>query len=95
MNASSISGNQANSFSTRLYQLTQRHRHWFFIGPALIILLLVVIYPIIFSTGVSLFRVTFASQSRPFVGLQNFERMLGNDDFIQSAQHALLCILFG
>ena len=53
-----------------------------------------VIYPIIFSTGVSLFRVTFASQSRPFVGLQNFERMLGNDDFIQTALNTLYYVVF-
>ena len=44
----------------------------------------------------SFFRVTFASQSRPFVGFQNFERMLTNDDFLESTlQHALLCHLFG
>ncbi len=82
------------SFSTRFYHLTQRHRQWFFIGPALIILLAVVIYPIIFSTGISLFRVTFASQSRPFVGLQNFERMLSNDDFLQSAYNTLYYVVF-
>ena len=82
------------SFSTRFYHLTQRRRQWFFIGPALIILLAVVIYPIIFSTGISLFRVTFASQSRPFVGLQNFERMLSNDDFLQSAYNTLYYVVF-
>ena len=83
---------QDRSLSTRVYRLTQRHRHWFFIGPALIILLAVVIYPIIFSTGVSLFRVTFASTSRPFVGLQNFQRMLGNDDFLQSMGNTLMYV---
>lgn len=94
MNASDASKISNQPFSTRLYQLTQRRRHWFFIAPALVLLLLVVIYPIIFSTGVSLFRVTFASQSRPFVGLQNFERMLGNDDFIQSALNTLYYVVF-
>ena len=83
---------QDRSLSTRVYRLTQRHRHWFFIGPALIILLAVVIYPIIFSTGVSLFRVTFASTARPFVGLQNFQRMLGNDDFLQSMGNTLMYV---
>ena len=88
------SGMQENDWSTRLYRLTQRHRAWFFIAPALIILLTVVIYPIIFATGVSLFRVTFASTSRPFVGLQNFERMLGNDDFLQSTYNTLFYVVF-
>ncbi len=82
------------SLSTRVYRLTQRHRHWFFIGPALVILLAVVIYPIVFSTGVSLFRVTFASTSRPFVGVQNFQRMLGNDDFLQSTYNTLFYVVF-
>ncbi len=82
------------NLSRRVYRLTQRHRHWFFIAPALLILLAVVIYPIVFSTGVSLFRVTFASTSRPFVGLQNFQRMLGNDDFLQSAFNTLYYVVF-
>lgn len=94
MQSGTTQGHQDRSFSTVLYRLTQRHRHWFFIGPALIILLVVVIYPIIFSTGISLFRVTFASQSRPFVGLQNFERMLSNDDFLQSAYNTLFYVVF-
>lgn len=94
MNATDASGHHAQSFSTRLYRASQRHKHWFFIGPALLIVLTVVIYPIIFSTGVSLFRVTFASQSRPFVGLQNFERMLTNDDFIESTLNTLYYVVF-
>ena len=94
MNASDASDNAKQPFATRFYHLTQRYRHWFFIAPALLILLAVVIYPIIFSTGVSLFRVTFASQSRPFVGLQNFERMLSNDDFLQSAFNTLYYVVF-
>ena len=94
MEVDSAPPHRDQSFSTRFYHLTQRRRQWFFIGPALIILLAVVIYPIIFSTGISLFRVTFASQSRPFVGLQNFERMLSNDDFLQSAYNTLYYVVF-
>ena len=94
MTATGASGLADQSFSTRLYRATQRHKHWFFIAPALLIVLTVVIYPIIFSTGVSFFRVTFASQSRPFVGLQNFERMLSNDDFIESTFNTLYYVVF-
>ena len=94
MNAIDTAGVRDSSFSNRLYRATQRHKHWFFIGPALLIVLTVVIYPIIFSTGVSFFRVTFASQSRPFVGLQNFERMLSNDDFLESAFNTLYYVVF-
>ena len=53
MTATGASGLADQSFSTRLYRATQRHKHWFFIAPALLIVLTVVIYPIIFSTGVS------------------------------------------
>ncbi len=94
MTATGATGRADQSFSTRLYRATQRYKHWFFIAPALLIILTVVIYPIIFSTGVSFFRVTFASQSRPFVGLQNFERMLTNDDFIESTFNTLYYVVF-
>ena len=33
MNPSRAAGNQNKSFSTRLYRLTQQHKHWFFIVP--------------------------------------------------------------
>lgn len=94
MNPADNSAIADQSLSTRLYRATQRYKHWFFIAPALLIILTVVIYPIIFSTGVSFFRVTFASQARPFVGLQNFERMLGNDDFIESTFNTLYYVVF-
>ena len=94
MIATDASSRQEYAFSTRLYRASQRHKHWFFIAPAVFVVLVVVIYPIIFSTGVSFFRVTFASQSRPFVGLQNFERMLTNDDFLESAFNTIYYVIF-
>src|SRR5688500_16248350 len=73
-----------------LYRQTRKRPHVFFIAPALIVLLAVAIYPIIFSTGLSFFRVTFDSMERPFVGLENFSRIIGDDDYRIAMGNTLL-----
>ncbi|NWF70330.1 MAG: sugar ABC transporter permease [Chloroflexi bacterium] len=74
------------------YRLTQKYTHWFFIAPALLTLLLVAIYPIVFSTGLSFFRVTFDSLQRPFVGLENFVYILTDDDYLKVFANTLLYV---
>ncbi|MFN8371279.1 MAG: sugar ABC transporter permease [Anaerolineae bacterium] len=76
-----------------LYRLTQKYTHWFFIAPALITLLLVAIYPIVFSTGLSFFRVTFDSLERPFVGFDNFAYIIGDRDYRVVLGNTLLYVL--
>jgi len=66
---------------TRLYDLSQKYTHWLFIGPALLAILVVAIYPIIYSTGLSFFQVNFSRPDTPFVGIDNFVYMLNDDRY--------------
>ncbi|MBE0689697.1 MAG: sugar ABC transporter permease [Anaerolineae bacterium] len=61
--------------------MSQQYVHWFFIAPALLAVLVVAIYPIIYSTGLSFFRVTFDSRERPFVLFENFAWILNDPDY--------------
>jgi ABC-type sugar transport system permease subunit len=79
-----------SNFRTWLYRQTQMRPHVFFIVPALLMILVVAIYPIIFSTGLSFFRVTFDSLERPFIGLDNFRAILSGDDYIKVFGNTLL-----
>lgn len=69
---------QVGPLRTRLYRQTQKWAHWLFIAPALVALLAVAIYPIIMSTALAFFRVSFASQDWPFAGLDNFTWILND-----------------
>jgi multiple sugar transport system permease protein len=88
-------GSAANSTTRRsgLYRQAQKRPYLFFIAPALIVLLAVAIYPIIFSTGLSFFKVTFDSLDRPFVGLDNFATNLADKDFRTVMGNTLLYVL--
>jgi multiple sugar transport system permease protein len=88
------SGEHASKpWRARVYRLTQRHTHWFFILPALIALLVVAIYPILYSTALSFFRVTFASTDRPFVGLENFASILRDEKYRTTIFNTVLYVL--
>ncbi|MCL4251593.1 MAG: sugar ABC transporter permease [Anaerolineae bacterium] len=71
----------AGAFRRWLYRMSQKYVHWFFIAPALIAVLVVAIYPIVYSTGLSFFRVTFDSRERPFVLFENFAWVLSDPDY--------------
>src|SRR5258706_13222166 len=77
----------------RVYRLTQAHTPWFFILPGLIALLVVAIYPILYSTALSFFRVTFASTDRPFVGLENFASILRDEKYRTTIFNTVLYVL--
>ncbi len=76
-----------------LYRQTRKRPYIFYIAPALIVLLAVAIYPIVFSTGLSFFRVTFDSLDRPFVGFENFIRILEDSDYRLVMGNTLLYVL--
>jgi multiple sugar transport system permease protein len=86
-------GPLAQTARSRLYRLTQRYTHWFFIAPALVAVLVVAIYPIVFSTGLSFFKVTFDSPNRPFAGLQNFASILSDEKYRTTVFNTLLYVL--
>lgn len=80
-------------FRTWLYRQSQRYVHWFFIGPALLMILVVAIYPIIYSTGLSFFRISFDSQERPFVLFENFIWVISDIDYRVAFGNTLLYVV--
>lgn len=55
---------------------------WFFIAPALIFFGIFTVYPVFYGAFLSLFKIrTVNIDDREFVGLDNFTRVLGNEDF--------------
>lgn len=81
------------TFRTWLYRQSQRYVHWFFIGPALLMILVVAIYPIIYSTGLSFFRISFDSQERPFVLFENFIWVISDIDYRVAFGNTLLYVV--
>jgi len=79
-------------FRVWFYHLSQKYIHWFFIAPALIAILAVAIYPIVYSTGLSFFRVRFDSRERPFVLLENFIWILKDSDYWVALGNTLLYV---
>jgi len=77
-----------------LYRWSQKHIHWFFIAPALFAILLVAIYPMIYSMGLAFFRVSFDARARPFVGFENFVWILRDEDYWIALGNTLLYVCF-
>jgi len=53
----------------------------FFLLPAIIVLLVVLIYPMIYSMYISFLKVILYSNETPFIGLENFASILSNQRF--------------
>jgi multiple sugar transport system permease protein len=77
-----------------LYRWSQRHLHWFFVGPALLTILLVAIYPMLYSTVLAFFRVSFDARQRPFVWFENFRWILGDQDYWIALGNTLVYVCF-
>jgi alpha-glucoside transport system permease protein len=67
----------------------ERIRPWLFIAPALIILILYLVYPAVQTFFLSFYD----SNSRNFVGLRNYERATTDPNFLNSIQNNLLWLI--
>ena len=65
-------------------------RPWLFLGPALLILGVYLVYPVIDSLRLSFYDRT----GEQFVGLSNYTWAFGNDEFVQSIFNNLLWLVF-
>jgi multiple sugar transport system permease protein len=55
---------------------------WLFIGPALFFFSVFTIFPVLFGVFLSLFKINITTlDNRTFVGLDNFPKVLGSEDF--------------
>ncbi len=55
---------------------------WLFVGPALLFFSVFTVFPILFGVFLSLFKINVTTfENRTWVGLDNFPKVLGNEDF--------------
>ncbi|MFN8524975.1 MAG: sugar ABC transporter permease [Chloroflexota bacterium] len=73
------------------------HRHytgWIFVGPAALVLVAFIVYPIIYSLSLSLFEWNgFTREWGDFVGLANYHELLTDKEFWRTAVHSISFVL--
>lgn len=70
---------------------------YLFVLPAILVLLVLTTFPIVYTFYLSFFKVipsSFAQKSFPFAGLQNYITVLSDIDFWQSILHTLYMVFF-
>jgi alpha-glucoside transport system permease protein len=80
---------QGGAQAVRNQKITATVRPWLFLGPALIILAVYLVYPVIDSIRLSLFDRT----GRHFVGLSNYLWAINDTEFRQSIRNNVLWLL--
>ena len=60
----------------RVGEWTERYFKWILVGPAVLLILALSIYPLLFSVVVSFINYDFQIPGHAFVGLKNFERVI-------------------
>ena len=84
-------GTSDDSFATWVRLALRRHtawwQPWLYLGPALLVMLTMTVYPFVYTVILSLSRwnLTFA-RPQTFIGLANYQAILGSSDFWQSAE---------
>ena len=73
-------GNQGGYLST----WADRHFKWLMVAPAVLLILVLSIYPLAFSLWVNFVNYDFEIPGHAFVGLQNFARVTGDPLFLSS-----------
>lgn len=84
---------QLNSVQPR--QLSKRLTPWLFVAPCLTVILLVTIFPTIYSFILSLYKWELTLKDKPFVGLQNYIQLLQDDRFLHSSLITALIVGLG
>jgi multiple sugar transport system permease protein len=70
--------------------LADRHAAWLFVGPPLLLLVVLVAYPTVSLMRLALSRFEIAFMANPeFVGLGNFQRLATDDNFVRSWTNTL------
>lgn len=78
-----------DSFSEFAYRLKGRYSHLSYMLPALVLLIGVVFYPVIYSIKISFYR-TLAGMPSVFVGLENFKSVLQDPLFSHALVNTLI-----
>lgn len=79
------SATQRESWRTRLYSWSNRNTRYLFVLPALLLLLSLTIFPLLFSLRLSISEWTLQNQDMSVIGLQNYAQVLLSDSRWQLA----------
>src|ERR1700761_8688058 len=70
--------------SSALSAWAERHFKWLIVAPAVLLILALSIYPLLFSLWVDFVNYDFEIPGHDFVGLQNFQNVVGDPIFRSS-----------
>lgn len=68
---------------------------WLFVAPCLIVILLVTVFPTIYSFILSLYKWELTLKDKPFIGLENYIQLLQDDRFLHSSLITALIVGVG
>jgi raffinose/stachyose/melibiose transport system permease protein len=74
-----VTGQVSRSITRRIHPGYRWLLPWLFVAPALLIYVVVVVYPMIFSVYLSFFRWDGISPTKVFVGIQNYVTLIAGD----------------
>ena len=73
----------------------KRTAGWLFVAPSIVVIVLVTIFPTIYSLGLSFFQFEVSQKERPFIGLGNYIALFNDDRFIHSLQVTTILVVVG
>ncbi len=68
---------------------------WLFVAPSIIVIVLVTIFPTIYSLGLSFFQYEVSQTERSFIGPGNYIALFNDDRFIHSLQVTAILVVVG
>jgi multiple sugar transport system permease protein len=68
---------------------------WLFVAPCMVVILLVTIFPTIYSLGLSFTKWEVGMQDRPFIGLGNYIELFSTARFVRSILITLIVVIGG
>ena len=89
--ASEVKGSRTETGALRRKRLTP----WLFVAPTMIVILLVTIFPTIYSLGLSFTKWEVTLQEKPFIGLGNYIALFQDDRFLHAILITLIVVVVG
>jgi len=77
------------------YQQKKRIIPWLFVAPCIVIILLVTIFPMIYSFGLSFTKWEIALPDKPFIGFGNYARLFRDVRFLHSIIITAIVVVVG
>jgi multiple sugar transport system permease protein len=68
---------------------------WLFVTPTLMLIVVVTIFPTIYTLGLSFFKWEATLKNKPFIGLGNYIQLFKDDRFINSIGITLFLVIIG